>query len=438
MSHRRLKSKHKIVPNTGHGNGIRRAPTPILDSLADIGNPHRRRSFDVDRFFDSNADAAIDGAETDYEYVLKFLFTYNGSTATFNAYRRELERLLQWCWRIKRQSVLTLRREDIEDFIRFTIDPPRAWIGDKNVARFLTRRGEQHPNKDWRPFVVSVSKTDVKNGAVPDKKRYQPSQASIQSTFAVLSSFYDFLTEEKLVEFNPVALIRQRSKFIRTDHNARIVRRITNLQWDYVIETAENLAAVDPTIHERTLFIMNCLFGMYLRISELVEDERSSPVMGDFRKDQDQNWWFHVTGKGNKDRTIVVSNAMLNALKRYRQSMKLPPLPSINEKTPLIKKTKGQGPITSTRQVRRIVQDCFDAAYERMKAQGLEEDAYDLRTATVHWLRHTGISEDVKTRPREHVRDDAGHSTMATTDRYIESDRRERHHSGKKKLLKDL
>jgi hypothetical protein len=56
----------------------------------------------------------------------------------------------------------------------------------------------------------------------------------------------------------------------------------------------------------------------------------------------------------------------------------------------------------------------------------------------VHWLRHTGISEDVKIRPREHVRDDAGHASMATTDRYIESDRRERHASARKKPLRDL
>ena len=65
----------------------------------------------------------------------------------------------------------------------------------------------------------------------------------------------------------------------------------------------------------------------------------------------------------------------------------------------------------------------------------MKDDALDLKESTVHWLRHTGIS-DVRTRPREHVRDDAGHATMATTDRYIESDQRERHYSGKKKLVK--
>jgi len=56
----------------------------------------------------------------------------------------------------------------------------------------------------------------------------------------------------------------------------------------------------------------------------------------------------------------------------------------------------------------------------------------------VHWLRHTGISEDVKIRSREHVRDDAGHASMQTTDCYINSDERERHASGKRKKIKNI
>jgi len=38
----------------------------------------------------------------------------------------------------------------------------------------------------------------------------------------------------------------------------------------------------------------------------------------------------------------------------------------------------------------------------------MESDADNLQSATVHWIRHTGISDDVKKRPKEHVRDDAG------------------------------
>ena len=411
------------------------APTAIFGGQNEIGNPHHYDDYSTARFFDEDHHQRFD---EDYASILKFLFAYNGSSATFNAYRRELERFVQWAWRVEQRSIIPMNRDDIESFVRFTLEPPIAWIGLKNVARFKKQNGALQPNPQWRPYVISVSKVQARNGVVADKKQYQPSQAAVRSTFAVLSSFYDYLTEEKLIEFNPVSLIRQKSKFIRKDHNQAVVRRITNLQWDYVIETAQMLADEDGAAHERTLFIMNCLFAMYLRISELVADERSTPVMGDFRKDHDQNWWFHVTGKGNKDRTIVVSHEMLEALKRYRRSMGMGALPSINDQHPLIQKSKGFGPIESTRHIRRIVQDCFDRAYERMKKDGLGEDAEDLRAATVHWLRHTGISEDVKIRPREHVRDDAGHATMATTDRYIESDRRERHSSGRKKPIKEL
>jgi len=71
-----------------------------------------------------------------------------------------------------------------------------------------------------------------------------------------------------------------------------------------------------------------------------------------------------------------------------------------------------------------------------MRANGFLEDAERLGAATVHWLRHTGISEDVKHRPREHVRDDAGHGSSAITDRYIDVERAERHASARQKLIK--
>ena len=65
------------------------------------------------------------------------------------------------------------------------------------------------------------------------------------------------------------------------------------------------------------------------------------------------------------------------------------------------------------------------------------EESEQLKAATVHWLRHTGISDDVKHRPREHVRDDAGHSSSAITDRYIDIELRQRHSTAKNKRIKN-
>ena len=142
-------------------------------------------------------------------------------------------------------------------------------------------------------------------------------------------------------------------------------------------------------------------------------------------------------GKGNKERQIACINAMLNARKRWRQHLGLSIRPSPADNSSLIPRTKGKGPITNTSYIRKIVQCCFDKAMSDLNKDGFTEEAEALIEATVHWLRHTGISDDVKIRPREHVRDDAGHSSSATTDKYIDIELRERHRSAKNKPIFD-
>jgi site-specific recombinase XerD len=393
--------------------------------------------FDTLEFLSESKSTALSAEfSTDYHHAKNFLFSYRGSEATFNSYRREIERFLQWSWIKENKSVTKLKRQEIEKFIEFCQHPPTAWIGTKNVARFIADQGVRQPNAVWRPFVASISKVEFQKGKQPDPKHYTLSQKGIEAIFSILSTFYTFLIQEDYVEHNPVLQIRQKSKFLRKYQSAPIIRRLSDLQWAYVIETAELLAQQNPDKHERTLFIMNALYGMYLRISELVSSARWQPKMGDFQKDADGNWWFTTVSKGNKQRLITVSDAMLAALKRYRKSMGLPVLPAPGENTPLITKSLGKGPIESVRHVRTLVQYCFDATIERMHQDGMGEDAEQLKYATVHWLRHTGISDDVKIRPREHVRDDAGHSSSAITDKYIDVELRARHASARKKKIK--
>jgi site-specific recombinase XerD len=368
--------------------------------------------------------------KSDYKHALQFLYSYRGSSATFIAYRREIERLLHWSWHIANKSLKDINRTDIESFIEFCQNPPAEWIGVKNVARFIDKNGERVPNPNWRPFVATINKFAYRDGHL--------SQQALQAIFAILGSFYNYLIQEEYLDFNPVTQIRQKSKFLRKRQGKPIIRRLTELQWSYVIETAEKIAEQDPAVYERILFIMNSLYGMYLRISELAASERWIPQMGDFKRDLDGNWWFTIVGKGNKERNITVSDAMLTALKRYRLSLGLSPLPALGETILLIYKERGKGPITSTRHIRMIVQKCFDTTISRMQKDGFQEDAEQLKAATVHWLRHTGISEDVKFRPREHVRDDAGHGSSAITDKYIDVELRARHASGRKKRIKPL
>ena len=395
------------------------APLAFFDTLEEMRNPFKQPLKSLEPLAVDAPGEVID----DYQCAAEFIYSYRGSPDTFSTYRREIEHFLHWCLVIAKKPLKQIVREDIETYVEFSKQPPSNWVGQKNVPRFLLRQGERVPNHDWRPYVHASGEFAI-------------SQSALQSLFSVLSSFFNFLIQESYLSANPVAQIRQKSKFLRKQQIQSKIRRLSPLQWDFVINTAEAMAAEQPQVHERTLFVMNALFAMYLRISELVDTSRWQPQMGHFQADQEGNWWFLTVGKGNKEREISVSDAMLEALKRYRLSRGLLSLPIPGESAPLVHKTRGKGGIGSTRQIRGIVQKCFDAAAQKMRANGFSEDAERLSAATVHWLRHTGISEDVKHRPREHVRDDAGHGSSAITDRYIDVERAERHASARQKLIK--
>lgn len=401
------------------------APLPLFDTLGHIADQNSPQLQQLGSYCSLN-----------YQHAREFLISYNGSQATFNAYRREVERLLHWAWLIQKKSVIELRRADIETYLAFVQQPPKTWIGTKKTPRFINQGGARIANPDWRPFVATISKSARRNGKQVDSNDYNLSETALKEVFAILSSFYNFLIQEEVTSVNPIAHIRQKSKFLRKRQGKAKIRRLSELQWQFVVETADLMAQSDPDKHERTLFIISALFLMYLRISELTASERWTPQMHDFHCDHDGLWWFTVVGKGNKERDIAVSDAMLDALRRWRKHLCLPGLPTAADNSPLIPKLKGHGGISNTSFVRKIVQHCFDTASERMQQAGLSDEAQALTEATVHWLRHTGISEDVKIRPREHVRDDAGHSSGATTDKYIDIERRARHASAKAKPLK--
>ncbi len=70
-------------------------------------------------------------APHDLSCVLDYLKQYNNNKATFESYRRETERLIQWAWLVEKKSLLDLKRQDIEDYIQFCLNPPKSWIGFK-------------------------------------------------------------------------------------------------------------------------------------------------------------------------------------------------------------------------------------------------------------------------------------------------------------------
>jgi len=281
---------------------------------------------------------------------------------------------------------------------------------------------------------VKVSKISRRMGNLPDKNNYELSNKSIEAIFAVLSSFFTYLQQEEYLDINPITLIRQKKGYIQRQQTRKVTRKLSRNQWLNVITTAEEMAKSDP-LHERTLFLTSAFYLLGLRISELAHANDRIATMGNFSPDKRGLWWYTTIGKGNKLRDVAVPDELLLALKRYRESLGMPSLPHREEQTPLLPKHKGRQGL-GTRQIRNIVQSVFDLAIDKLAAAGKKDEADDLATATVHWLRHTAISSEVEYRPREHIRDDVGHENASTMDKYIDTDRVARHQSAQSKKLK--
>src|ERR1700674_5317518 len=99
----------------------KQAPLPLFDSIEYISQQSPPTHKDT-LFF-----------KVDFEKAKTFLESYNGSQATFNAYRREVERLLHWSWLTTEKPVKDLRREDIVAYLEFCQAPPLHWIGTKKA-----------------------------------------------------------------------------------------------------------------------------------------------------------------------------------------------------------------------------------------------------------------------------------------------------------------
>lgn len=149
--------------------------------------------------------------ENEFTYCVEFLKSYANSKDTFTSYRREVERLLHWCWLVCKKPLKEITRNDIRDYLQFINSPPKSWMSTKIVNRFiLDENTVRQQNPAWRPFVVKVSKVARRHGKEPDKADYILSNKSLEAIFAILSSMFTYLQQEEYLKVNPIALIRQK------------------------------------------------------------------------------------------------------------------------------------------------------------------------------------------------------------------------------------
>lgn len=378
-----------------------------------------------------------------YAAVRSFLRAFSDNAQTFNSYRSHVERLLLWSLLIKGKPLNRLKRQDAQDYLDFCRNPPGDWIGPVTRSRFVTNPDAKDsldaylPNPKWLPFNLKSRKNDSAEHVA--EQQYHAANGTLNQIYTVCSRFYEYLVEDGFSETNPFRLLKKGNRFSGQELEVPTSRALTPLQWDYVLDTAENMADIEPLRHERTLFILATLFAMYLRVSDLAGRKNWKPTMGDFRLDAEGNWWYHTVGKGNKAAKIAVRDVYVERyLKRYRRFLGLPELPAKDESTPLIKTLNGRAGL-SDRQIRALLQAVFDKATDNMRNEGRAlHELESLRCASAHWLRHTSATFDAPLRNPKDLQEDLRHSNLSTTQNtYYHSHDQERAHSVKRIGMRD-
>ena len=96
-------------------------PTPLFDEIDSLQESCNLSKLTTDQ-------------KKDYHQACQFLLCYQNNKMTFTAYRREIERLLQWCYFKANKSLKQLRRDDIDKYIKFCLKPLKSYPSGKLVC----------------------------------------------------------------------------------------------------------------------------------------------------------------------------------------------------------------------------------------------------------------------------------------------------------------
>lgn len=200
--------------------------------------------------------------------------------------------------------------------------------------------------------------------------------SSIRAFFKYLCTQRKLLNENPMEELETPKLKKSKPKYLTLDESLHL------------------LSVVDGKFKERDYCILVLFLNCGLRLSELV-----SINYNDIR----DNNTISITGKGNKERTIYLNNACLNAIKNY---MAVRPVDGVKDKNALFLSSRYQR--ISPKTVQHIV-------YENLEKAGLGG-----RGLSAHKLRHTAATlmyqygnVDVLV-----LKDILGHENLGTTEIY--------------------
>lgn len=364
-------------------------------------------------------DRRLTRASTDIEAVAGWLGKYTHSKNTFDAYRREADRLLLWS--ADRGLMLSqLMSEDLVAYLAFLRDPQplEKWClvtvprhledGAKNPAwRSVQRPGRLRAdgtiNSAWRPFVGALSTSAARQAGT------------------VLFGLFEYLAHTRYLAGNPLRAAKTRASRPR---QKSVERYLDEETWQHVQDW---LGAVPhhtdrESAHlARIRFVLNFLYLTGLRRFELAQ-----ATTGDLRR-KDGGIWLRVVGKGDVVADIPLSSAAMRLIDDYRASTGRGPVDP-GKPEPLVMDIAGAGRAVSVKTIHAIVKAAFNDAASSCR-DPFQRRA--LEAASAHWLRHSTATHLLsKGLGLLQTRDLLRHASAQTTEIYL--------HGNAEKLRADI
>ncbi|MBN7769077.1 tyrosine-type recombinase/integrase [Marinobacter daepoensis] len=375
----------------------------------------------------------------DFRIAHRFVVKYSDVPGTFNRFRGEIQRFLNYTWLIGRRTLAQADSELISSYFAFMKTPPASWVSRGIYSAFVSSGGLRQPNFQWRPMALRSKDTQAP---------YSVTQASLNASRTALQTFFKYLVSQDYLLRNPLLDVRKRDRSAKPNLNLdrdTDVRRLTDWQWSYLLESLTELASEDASF-ERHLFIIVTMKSLFLRVSELAprpvdRGQWRTPTFGDFRRtvvDGEPYWVYSVFGKGDKTRQVTLPDAYLGYLKRWRTHLgHTSPLPVPGETSPILPSRKGAA--IGKRQVQRIYEQAMVATADRMEREGYCDEARQILAirSETHYLRHTGASQAIEAGADiRHISEELGHANATFTESvYVNAEQARRRSEGRQRLV---
>lgn len=408
--------------------------------------------------------ASAIAANNDYEAMETWL-SLKASNVTKMLYRREVTRLIAWSIQVLRKPMSSLTMEDALAYRDYLFTIPEDSTINKG-PRPGSKKGVKPPGIE----VAGFTKAGL-------------SKSTVKKCLTILSGFFNWLTSVRYVTANPFAGVKVNANLTGIGMGSTDASDDTTLvQLDELKANLRNRvlpgealdainkyldnppASVSREVHARMRFVFKFAYMTGLRISELAAARRGSLhyVHEDPALDEPGGWFLEVLGKRNKMREVPIPDPLIGEMEAYlalrglltipSPSLTVPPgtflvgpLPSQtvapsstdavdsgqsleagSMDVPAARKRPRKGVADGVRPqtIHLALKDLFARSTTAYHFKD-KTTADKMLKASAHWLRHTLATTAVGMgTPVDVVASAFGHSNIATTSLYIQTERK--------------